>query len=158
MKAYVTESLTNLTLEGTGKVHFYQHAEKMEFLDSNPSYFKPGFPYTAYVSIQECYDFYLKSFVSWGSVLLIIWWFSLFCSEILCKLKYISIKILQIYFLLDINVFRYLMDNMCTFILEELFITDREKAVPIGYMKVSNVLAFWGSFFSNNEVTMSKNI
>lgn len=39
------------------------------------------------------------------------------------------------------------MDNMCTFILEELFITDREKAVPIGYMKVSNGLAFLGSFF-----------
>nr|XP_022294874.1 CD109 antigen-like [Crassostrea virginica] len=51
VKAYVTESLTNLTLEGTGKVHFYQHAEKMEFLDSNPSYFKPGFPYTAYIRV-----------------------------------------------------------------------------------------------------------
>lgn len=50
VEANVTESLTKITLNGTGKIQFHQHAEKMEFLDSNPNTFKPGLPYTAYVS------------------------------------------------------------------------------------------------------------
>ena len=52
VEANVTESLTKITLNGTGKIQFHQHAEKMEFLDSNPNTFKPGLPCTAYVSIN----------------------------------------------------------------------------------------------------------
>lgn len=50
MEANVTESLTKITLSGNSKIQFHQHAEKMEFLASNPNTFKPGLPYTAYVS------------------------------------------------------------------------------------------------------------
>lgn len=46
----MTESLTKITLSGNSKIQFHQHAEKMEFLDSNPDTFKPGLPYTGYVS------------------------------------------------------------------------------------------------------------
>nr|XP_022294895.1 CD109 antigen-like [Crassostrea virginica] len=53
VKAYVTESLTNITLEGTGEVHFYQHAEKMDFLDSTPNYFKPGLPYSHFIRVSR---------------------------------------------------------------------------------------------------------
>ena len=64
VEANVTESLTKITLNGAGKIQFHQHAEKMEFLDSNPSTFKPGLPYTAYVSINGCFkyvSFYVKA-------------------------------------------------------------------------------------------------
>ncbi|XP_048758952.2 CD109 antigen-like isoform X2 [Ostrea edulis] len=53
VEANVTESLTKITLNGTGKIQFHQHAEKMEFLDSNPNTFKPGLPYTAYVRVTR---------------------------------------------------------------------------------------------------------
>lgn len=50
IEANVTESLTHITLSGKDSVKFYSHAEKIEFLQSNPNTFKPGLPYTAYVS------------------------------------------------------------------------------------------------------------
>ncbi|XP_022321696.2 CD109 antigen-like isoform X2 [Crassostrea virginica] len=53
VEANVTESLTKITLKGTGKIQFHQHAEKMEFLDSNPNTFKPGLPYTAYIRVTR---------------------------------------------------------------------------------------------------------
>jgi hypothetical protein len=62
VEANVTESLTKITLNGTGKIQFHQHAEKMEFLDSNPNTFKPGLPYTAYVSSACILVWYRISF------------------------------------------------------------------------------------------------
>eukprot|EP00105_Crassostrea_gigas_P038152 XP_019922300.1 PREDICTED: CD109 antigen-like [Crassostrea gigas] len=53
VEANVTESLTKITLSGNSKIQFHQHAEKMEFLDSNPDTFKPGLPYTAYIRVTR---------------------------------------------------------------------------------------------------------
>ncbi|XP_052721975.1 CD109 antigen-like isoform X2 [Crassostrea angulata] len=53
VEANVTESLTKITLSGNSKIQFHQHAEKMEFLASNPSTFKPGLPYTAYIRVTR---------------------------------------------------------------------------------------------------------
>ncbi|XP_062608191.1 CD109 antigen-like isoform X3 [Saccostrea cucullata] len=53
VEANVTESLTKITLNGKGKIQFHQHAEKIEFLASNPNTFKPGLPYTAYVRVTR---------------------------------------------------------------------------------------------------------
>ena len=49
VEANVTESLNKITLNGDGTVKFYRDAVKLEFLKSNPTTFKPGLPYTAYV-------------------------------------------------------------------------------------------------------------
>ena len=53
--AYVTEELTGKTLNGTGAVKIHDKPEKIEFLSSTPSSFKPGLPFRAYVS--ECLDY-----------------------------------------------------------------------------------------------------
>ncbi|KAH3871692.1 hypothetical protein DPMN_034903 [Dreissena polymorpha] len=50
VEANVTESLNHITLSGKNEVKFYDYAEKMEFLKSNPNTFKPGLSHTAYVS------------------------------------------------------------------------------------------------------------
>jgi hypothetical protein len=62
VEANVTESLTHSTLNGSAKVQFYDHAEKIEFLASNPSTFKPGLPYTAYVRnmFKKLYTFFVS--------------------------------------------------------------------------------------------------
>nr|ADA77514.1 thioester-containing protein-C [Azumapecten farreri] len=53
VEANVTESLTQITLNGTGKMHFYTHAEKIELLPSNPTTFKPGLQYIAYAKVVQ---------------------------------------------------------------------------------------------------------
>ncbi|XP_071127944.1 CD109 antigen-like isoform X2 [Mytilus edulis] len=53
IEANVTESLTHITLSGKDSVKFYSHAEKIEFLQSNPNTFKPGLPYTAYMRVAR---------------------------------------------------------------------------------------------------------
>ncbi|CAC5388514.1 CD109 [Mytilus coruscus] len=53
VEANVTESLTHITLSGKDSVKFYAHAEKIEFLQSNPNTFKPGLPYTAYMRVAR---------------------------------------------------------------------------------------------------------
>ena len=49
VEANVTESLNKITLNGNSTVKFYRDAVKLEFLKSNPTTFKPGLTYTAYV-------------------------------------------------------------------------------------------------------------
>ncbi|XP_041359485.1 CD109 antigen-like isoform X2 [Gigantopelta aegis] len=51
--AYVTEDLTGKTLNGTGSLKIHEHPEKIEFLDSTPSSFKPGLPFRAYVKVAR---------------------------------------------------------------------------------------------------------
>ncbi|XP_021378251.1 CD109 antigen-like isoform X3 [Mizuhopecten yessoensis] len=53
VEANVTESLTQITLDGTSKMHFYTHAEKIELLPSNPTTFKPGLQYIAYAKVVQ---------------------------------------------------------------------------------------------------------
>ncbi|XP_053399009.1 CD109 antigen-like isoform X3 [Mercenaria mercenaria] len=53
VEANVTESLNSITLSGDSKVTLYQHAVKLEFLQSNPNTFKPGLPYTAYLKVVQ---------------------------------------------------------------------------------------------------------
>ena len=50
VEANVTESINKITLGGSSDVMYYSTAAKLKFLDSNPTTFKPGLPYTAYVS------------------------------------------------------------------------------------------------------------
>ena len=52
VEANVTESLNKITLSGNSTVKLYQNEVKLEFLKSNPKTFKPGLPYTAYVSYR----------------------------------------------------------------------------------------------------------
>ncbi|XP_067663567.1 CD109 antigen-like [Haliotis asinina] len=49
--AEVKEDLTGKTLNGTSSVVYYTDPYKVVFLDSSPSNFKPGLPYTAYVKV-----------------------------------------------------------------------------------------------------------
>ena len=53
VEANVTESPNKITLSGNSSVKFYENAVKLEFLASNPKTFKPGLPYTAYVSYHN---------------------------------------------------------------------------------------------------------
>ncbi|KAK3100069.1 hypothetical protein FSP39_014251 [Pinctada imbricata] len=53
VEANVTESLTNITLNGSSQLTYHNDAEKIEFLKSNPNTFKPGLTYTAYVKISQ---------------------------------------------------------------------------------------------------------
>jgi len=49
VEANVTESINQITLNGSATTMFHDHAEKLHFLESNPTTFKPGLQYTAYV-------------------------------------------------------------------------------------------------------------
>ncbi|KAK7473605.1 hypothetical protein BaRGS_00035152 [Batillaria attramentaria] len=51
--ANVTESLTGITLIGSGTVKVYTEPVKVEFLPSNPKNFKPGLDYIGYVKISQ---------------------------------------------------------------------------------------------------------
>ena len=62
VEANVTESLNSITLSGSSKVQIYDHAVKLEYLPSNPKTFKPGLPYTAYVSIFLTSFYKIKHF------------------------------------------------------------------------------------------------
>ena len=73
VEANVTESLNSITLNGSSKVKFYDKAVKLEFLKSNPKTFKPGLPYTAYVSksyskcnihVSFCFKFHCTEILS----------------------------------------------------------------------------------------------
>ena len=56
--ASVTEGLNNLTRNTTGRVRFYSEPYSVEFdRAESPSYFKPGLPYTAHVSIFNLVNF-----------------------------------------------------------------------------------------------------
>ncbi|WAQ99618.1 CD109-like protein, partial [Mya arenaria] len=52
VQANVTENLNQITLSGDSTVQFYDHAEKLHFLESNPNTFKPGLQYTAYLRVS----------------------------------------------------------------------------------------------------------
>ncbi|OWF38489.1 CD109 antigen-like [Mizuhopecten yessoensis] len=53
VEANVTESLTQITLDGTSKVYFYTHAEKIELLTSIHTPFKPGLQYIAFAKVVQ---------------------------------------------------------------------------------------------------------
>ncbi|XP_033743834.1 CD109 antigen-like [Pecten maximus] len=53
VEANVTESLTQITLDGSSEMPFYTHAEKIEILPSNPTTFKPGLQYIAYAKVVQ---------------------------------------------------------------------------------------------------------
>ncbi|XP_033743827.1 CD109 antigen-like isoform X3 [Pecten maximus] len=53
VEANVTESLTQVTLNGSSEMSFYTHAEKIELLPSNPTTFKPGLQYIAYAKVVQ---------------------------------------------------------------------------------------------------------
>ncbi|KAL5016375.1 hypothetical protein ScPMuIL_005964 [Solemya velum] len=53
VSANVTETLTQISLNGSSSVQFYSDAVEIEFLDSNPETFKPGLKYTAYLRISQ---------------------------------------------------------------------------------------------------------
>ena len=52
IEANVTENINQITLGGQSSVMFHDSVIDISFLSTNPSTFKPGLPYTAYVSIQ----------------------------------------------------------------------------------------------------------
>ena len=53
VEANVTEEINDITLGASSKVRFHDQAVKVQFLRSNSRTFKPGLPYTAYVSKQH---------------------------------------------------------------------------------------------------------
>lgn len=51
--ANVTEALTGITRSGASTVQFYSQGVKLEFLTSNPSTFKPGLDFIAYLKVSQ---------------------------------------------------------------------------------------------------------
>ncbi|XP_067949557.1 CD109 antigen-like [Watersipora subatra] len=51
--ANVTEKLTGIQRKDTSELTIYNYAEKLEFLASSPSTFKPGLTYRAYLSLTQ---------------------------------------------------------------------------------------------------------
>ncbi|XP_067949555.1 CD109 antigen-like [Watersipora subatra] len=51
--ANVTEKLTGIQRKDTSELTIYTYAEKLEFLASSPSTFKPGLTYRAYLSLTQ---------------------------------------------------------------------------------------------------------
>ncbi|XP_067661520.1 CD109 antigen-like [Haliotis asinina] len=51
--ANVTEDLTGITMNDSSKLRIYQDAVKLSFSPSDPSTFKPGLQYIAYLQVQQ---------------------------------------------------------------------------------------------------------
>ena len=55
--ANVTENNSMRQQKGKGEITFYDSPLKMDFMDISPSNFKPGLPYTGYVSLYFSVNF-----------------------------------------------------------------------------------------------------